>query len=109
MSYTSAVHFDPPEVLDASVTPIPASSSPPMQIKASSGPSNIRKFQNADTTGRFIGIYAGPVGKEWLACIVGNGNGSIVFCEIPSETRISVRSMDSSAINTGFLTGSFII
>jgi hypothetical protein len=99
--------FDPPNVLDASVTPIPAAGSPTLTIIADTGPLAAVGIQAKDSTGGMIGVYIGAVGKEVLLCVVGNGTDSTTNLPdgIPKHSRISLRSMSGVAINAGLLFG----
>ena len=97
--------FDPPQVLNAVITSIPASSNPPLQVIADSGIDLGIGVQYTDTTGDFIGVYTGAVGQEVLACIIGNGISSIAWAFIQPRSRISLRSMVNTAITSGSLSG----
>lgn len=93
--------FDPPVVLDCGVTPIPASSSSPLQVIADTGKITGVAISFSDTTGSAIGVYMGAPGSEQLVCIIGNGVTAYSHAKIYSHSRISLRAMANQAINTG--------
>jgi hypothetical protein len=95
--------FDAPEVLDASVTTIPASSASPLQVIASSPSAPGAGIQYSDSTGEFIGVYLGAPGSERLLCILGGGVTSVAWGRIPGGSRVSLRSMTNNAITSGKL------
>jgi len=104
MSYVVPIAYpDPPYIIDTSVTPIPANSSPPMQIIADTGFQTGVGVTFNDTTGDFIGVYKGPPGAEVLLCVVGNGTSGLNWGTIPANSRISLRSMTSKSITEGLL------
>lgn len=93
--------IDPPEVLDAVVTPIPGKASPPMQIVASlSRTVYAICIQNGVGTD-FLALYRGPVGQEKLICGTGVAGVYREDVFIPKGTRISIRSLSPVVINTG--------
>ena len=100
--------FDPPQVINATVTPIPAASGTPLQIIADSGINVGVGVQYMDTTGDFIGVYIGKAGHEILACIIGNGVSSQAWASFPPHSRISLRAMANVAITNGALTGCLV-
>jgi hypothetical protein len=95
--------FDSPQVLDASITNIPANTSNPLQVVANLGTRASYAIDYIDGTGDFIGVYQGPVGQEVLKCIIGGGTTSRAWCVITSGSRVSLRSMTSTAITNGQL------
>ena len=97
--------FDAPQVLDCSVTPIPGSASLPLQVVASSA-YPIGKILIDESIGTYVGLYTGLVGAEVLKCILASDDHQDVF--IPSGTRISLRSMDSSSITVGAICCQFL-
>jgi len=105
---TPVCFFDPPQVIDCSVTPIPAVSSLPLQVIADTGLNLGVGVNFDDTTGEFIGIYIGAVGKETLVCIIGNGARSQGFGKFPPHSRVSVRNMRNATITNGRLTGQIV-
>ena len=107
MIYLKVVdHFDTPEVLDASVTTIPAKTNPPLQVIASLA-KTIYKLAVADSTQQMIGLYKGAVGQEILECIVGPGIRSVEV-SLHKGTRISLRSMTSDPVSYGQLCIQFL-
>lgn len=97
--------FDPPQVIDTSVTPIPANSSNPLQVIANTGLNIGLGISFNDTTGTLIGVFIGSAGQESLACIIGNGLSGQAWGRIPPYSRVSLRSMSSSSITSGLLQG----
>lgn len=95
--------FDPPQVIDTEVTPIPASSSQPLQVIADTGINVGVGVNFNDNTGDFIGMYLGAQGQEVLICIIGNGLSGQAWAKIPPHSRISLRSMKNEAITQGLL------
>lgn len=93
--------FDPPVILDTTVTPIPGSGSAPLQVVASM-PSDAAKVTFIDSTGEFIGLYTGPIGNEKLKCILGGGTRDKII-NIEKGDRISLRNMQTSSIIEGEL------
>lgn len=100
--------FDAPEIINASVTPIPSSGSFPLQVIADSGTKSAVAIDYIDTTGDFIGVYLGLVGLEKLLCIIGNGQNSRAWGVFPAHSRVSLRSMTASSITSGTLAGSLM-
>jgi len=100
--------FDPPVVLNASVTPIPGSGSSPLQVVANLGTVANYYVNYIDSTGDFVGVYSGPSGQEELVCVIGGGTASIVPGVIAARSRISLRSMTSTAITNGNLFCTFL-
>jgi hypothetical protein len=100
--------FDPPIVLNASVTPIPGSGSLPLQVVDNLGAVAAYFLNYIDSTGDFIGVYKGPAGSETLVCVVGGGTASIVPGVISARSRISLRSMTTSSITNGNLFCTFL-
>lgn len=100
--------FDPPQILTASVTPIPGSGSPPLQVIADSGLRSAVAIDYIDTTGDFIGVYIGAVGHETLLCIIGNGQNDRAWGVFAAHSRVSLRSMTASAITSGTLVGTLM-
>lgn len=100
--------IDAPEILDAAVTNIPGSGSSPLQVVADSGLKAAYGVQYIDTTGDYIGVYTGSVGHEILRAIIGGGLVNATSVVIAHNSRVSLRSMTSSAITFGKLTISFL-
>lgn len=99
--------FDPPQVLDASVTNIPGSASLPLQVVAST-PLLINAIDYIDGIGTYIGVYIGAPGSEVLKCIIGGGLSTRAWVVIPVNSRISLRSMTPATINGGTLFCAFM-
>lgn len=100
--------MDPPQVLNASVTPIPGSGSSPLQIVANIGFKAAYAIDYTDTTGDYIGVYIGSSGHEVLATIIGGGFNSRAYVVLSAQSRVSLRSMSASAITNGYLTLVFL-
>lgn len=100
--------FDPPIVLNASVTPIPGSGSPTLQVVDNLGSVACYYVNYIDSTGDFIGVYKGASGLETLVCVIGGGTASIVPGVIAARSRISLRSMTTSPITNGNLFCTFL-
>lgn len=100
--------FDPPVVLDTAVTPIPASTAPPLQIIADSGIIAGIGISFIDNTGALVGVYVGAVGFEELICVIGSGISGVGYGEFPRHSRVSVRSMINAAVTAGTLVGALV-
>lgn len=99
--------FDPPQVLNASVTNIPGSASLPLQVIADLGPKASYAIEYIDTTGDFIGVYTGDPGQEELFSIIGGGVTSTIYGVITCHSRVSLRSMSTSPITNGSIMCTF--
>lgn len=66
------------------------------------------KAQCFDTSGLFIGVYTGPAGQEDLAFIVGPGSNESTDTVLPTGSRVSIRSMDSSTSSVGNVAINFL-
>jgi len=100
--------FDPPMVLNTTATPIPASTSAPLQVIDNIGNVAAYALSYIDSTGDYIGVYIGPAGSETLVCVIGGGVASIVPAVFAARTRISLRSMTTVPITTGYLFCTFL-
>ncbi len=100
--------FDPPQILDAAVTPIPGAASDPLEVIADSGFKSAVAIDYQDSTGDFIGVYLGPEGNETLLCIIGNGLSGRAWGVFAAHSRVSIRSMTASAITSGKLLGTLM-
>jgi hypothetical protein len=101
-------YFDPPVVLDAAVTAIPGSGSFPVQV-VSSLAGDVCAVEVRDGIGtEFIGVYRGAPGSEVLVCVVGGPGNSKIEARIPGASRVSLRSMNSTAITSGSLCVMFL-
>ncbi len=96
-------YFDAPEVLDASVTPIPGSGGAFLQVVASLAHSCHRILIRDGIGNRFIGLYVGAPGGETLAHIFGVDGDSKVDLFIPKGSRISLRAIGTGSISSGSL------
>jgi hypothetical protein len=108
MSLYPIAFFDPPIVLESNVTNIPGSGSLPLQVIANIG--NIAAYSVAfiDSTGEYIGVYTGVSGSETLVCIIGGGQVGVTPGVFSARSRVSLRSMTTSAITNGNLTCTFL-
>lgn len=93
-------------LFNAASTNIPASSSAPVQVVASTGAA-VKKILIVDDIGEFIGIYVGAPSSEVLEAITPLGGGEIEL-QIPAGVRISIKHMKNSAITSGFLAINFL-
>lgn len=100
--------FDAPEILNASVTPIPGSGGNPLQVIADSGFKSAIAIDFIDTTGDFIGVYLGGSGQETLLCVIGGGLNSRSYGVFAAHSRVSLRSMTATSITSGLLVGTLM-
>lgn len=101
-------YIDSPEILYTNVTPIPGSGSSPIQVVAESGFKAAYGIMWLDTTGDYIGVYTGSIGHEVLRVIIGGGVVSAAPVVIAAHSRVSLRSMTSTAITNGQITMTFL-
>lgn len=99
--------MDAPHVLDASVTNIPGSGSSPVQIVALMTAVCLQ-VGFYDGIGKYVGIYRGAAGSESLVCVIGGGSEGQAPCRLSVGDRVSLRSMDASAITSGSLCLQFL-
>ena len=101
--------MDAPQVLNTSVTPIPAASGNPLQVIADSGFKAAHAIDYLDSTGDFIGVFTGAMGQETLRCILGGGAPhSRAYVVIAAHSRVSLRSVTSQPITNGYLSMNFM-
>jgi hypothetical protein len=100
--------FDPPLMLDCAITHIPGNSGAPLQVIADSGPYFGSGMTFEDQTGTLIGVYIGPTGQEIFQFTIGNGENGYKAKGIPKHARISLRSMNPSAIVGGLLAAALV-
>jgi hypothetical protein len=100
--------FDPPEVVNTTVTPIPGSGSLPLQVIADTGFRSGVAIDFIDTTGDFIGVYLGAAGHEELLCIIGNGQSGRSWGVFPAHSRVSLRSLTATPITNGTVVGTIM-
>lgn len=100
--------MDAPQVLNASVTPIPGSGNSPLQVVADLGFKAAYAIDYIDSTGDYIGVYVGPVGFEVLRSIIGGGAITRAYIVLAAHSRISLRSITSTAITNGHLSINFM-
>lgn len=108
MNYNFPICFFDAKVLNCTITPIPSNASLPLQVIADSGFRSAVAIDYIDTTGDFIGVYLGAPGEETLLCIIGNGLAHRAWGVFTAHSRVSLRSMTTSAITTGTLVGSLM-
>jgi hypothetical protein len=107
-SVLRSIFIDAPQVLDATVTPIPANTSSPLQIVANLS-TEIQGFEVGDGIQQgFIGVYVGDVGQEVLVDIIGGPSHPERHIAIAKGSRISLRSMNAQSMTTGLLKLVFI-
>jgi hypothetical protein len=95
------IYFFDSLVLNTSSTPIPANSGSFLEVVANSGTRAAYAIQYMDTSGDYIGVYLGSPGNETLLCVIGGGQTSIVPAVVAARTRVSVRSITSTAVTNG--------
>lgn len=109
MNYNFPVaFFDPPQILDAAVTPIPGAGDDPLEVISNIGTRSAVAIDFIDTTGQFIGVYIGPEGEERLVCIIGNGLNGRAWAVFAANSRVSIRSMNADEITQGTLCGTLM-
>lgn len=100
--------MDAPQVLNASVTPVPGSGSPPLQIVANIGVKSANAIDYIDSTGDYIGVYIGAPGVEKLVTIIGGGAITRAYVVVAAQSRVSLRSVTSTPITNGYLSCIFM-
>lgn len=100
--------LDAPQILNASVTPIPGSGSSPLQVVANLGLKAAHAIDYIDSTGDFIGVYVGAIGEERLRCIIGGGQVTRAYVVIAANSRVCFRSLTATAITNGSLSCTFM-
>lgn len=100
--------MDAPRVLNASVTSIPGSGSAPLQVVSNIGFKAAYAIDYIDSTGDYIGVYIGPIGFEVLTTIIGGGAITRAYVVIAAQSRVSLRSITSSAITNGYVSCVFM-
>lgn len=90
-----------------SATTINGSGGSIVQVVASLA-ANVGMVHLMDTGGRYLGLYTGAPGFEVLKMIINPGSDSVVDVTIPTGTRISLRSMETSAPSSGFIAINFL-
>jgi hypothetical protein len=93
-------------LLNTAVTNIPASSSLPLQVVASTAAAT-RQIISVEDIGEYIGLYTGAAAAEVLLIVLPLGGGT-VDVTIPASTRISLRAMENSVINIGKISINFL-
>lgn len=100
--------LDAPQVLNASVTSIPGSGSSPLQVVADIGFKAAHAIDYSDSTGDYVGVYVGAIGHEKLVSIIGGGVTTRACVVLAAHSRISLRSITSSAITNGYISCIFM-
>lgn len=100
--------FDAPQVFQANITNIPGAASAPLQVVADLGFSAAYAIDYIDSTGDYIGVYQGEVGSEILKAIIGGGTTDRCWVVLTAHSRVSIRSMTSSAVTNGQLVVTFM-
>lgn len=93
-------------VIDTSSTNIPDSASLPLEVVASLAAS-VQQVQSVEDIGEYIGVYTGATAAEVLKAVLPLGGGEVKL-EIPAGTRVSLRSMTTSAISVGKIALNFL-
>ena len=105
-SYVSVKNEMDTALLDTSSTNINGSAGAFVQVVSSLG-NACKKIRIADTTGQFIGVYTGGAGSEVFAFMTNPGLDDYIEHAIAGGTRVSLRAMQSSAINSGLFAMQF--
>jgi hypothetical protein len=92
---------DAPALHDCADVPIPGSGSAPLQVVGAipAACRKVKKIVCTNTTGKLIGLYVGGVGSETYIGLA-DGERSV---QLSPGQRVSVRSMDTSAVTSGNL------
>jgi hypothetical protein len=98
--------IDTTPLLDTSSTNIPGSGSSPVQVVATLA-ANVKRILVVEDIGEYYGLYTGAAASEVLKCVIPLGGGEVPV-EINSGTRISLRSMTTTAISTGKIAINFL-
>lgn len=85
--------------IDVSATGIVASSDTNGTEIIASTPSDMIKIQTIEDVGEYLGLYSGAAGALVLEAILPIAGG-VVEVEIPAGTRLSIKHLKNSAINT---------
>jgi len=93
-------------LLDTSSSNIPASASSPLQVVATTA-ADIKAVISIDDIGEYIGLYSGPT-MTVLECILPLGGGQQVPVQIPAGTKLGLKNMKNSTINSGFIAINFL-
>lgn len=59
---------------------------------------DIKRIQLYDTTGRFLNLAVGAPASEVIEVTLGPGNDSSIDVDIPSGSRISIRSAEAAPV-----------
>lgn len=107
INYLTVVDFMDNDVANAASTTIPKSSDPHLEVVTSLA-ANVKKLFIDDTTGKFIGIYAGTAGNEVLKCIAGPGIHKEIEVSLSAGARISIKHLEDTDITKGILCIQFL-
>jgi hypothetical protein len=99
--------IDTPELFEAALTNVPASSALPLQIVAALNKTCYQLIYDS-TIGKYMGLYSGPPGQEVLVGLLSAGNHLVLPVSLNIGTRLSLRAMRNSPINAGWLTIQFL-
>ena len=86
-------------LIDVASTPIPALSSNPLEIIASTTGDPIREIQTIEDVGEYLGLYIGAVGVETLICALPIAGGTVKV-DIAPGNRLSIKHLKESIIDT---------
>jgi hypothetical protein len=105
MQFLKVVDFiDTPEVIDCTVTPIPASAAGYLQVVAALAETTYQIVVQGSVP-EFVGLYSGAPGQERLEQIL--GQDKIVSIVLKKGARVSLRSMGPQ-VNLGEFTLQFL-
>ena len=93
-------------LIDLSVTPIPASANPPLELVASAA-STLKSVDIIEDVGEFMELLIGGVGVETHYMTLPLGGGTIEELSIPGGSRVSIRALKNVAINIGNMAMNF--
>lgn len=100
------VAFLDTNLLDCSVSNVPASASSPLEVVASMV-SDVKKIEIVDDIGVEINLYIGAASFEILKTNLPLGGGTIEV-KIPEGSRVSLRATENVAIATGKMRMNFL-
>lgn len=104
LAVTGSLTIAPPQIyttsafISTNATNIPASSSLPLQLFASTSQITT-EIQVIEDIGEFMALYTGAANSEVLLCALPLGGGEVKV-NVPSGTRISIRSLKNTVINS---------
>ncbi len=104
LAVTGSLTLAPPQVyatsalISTNVTNIPGSASLPLQLIASTTEITV-EIQVIEDIGEYMALYTGAASSEVMLCALPLGGGEVKV-NIPTGTRISIKSLKATAINS---------